>query len=319
MKKIFCFLCIILSAYGCSKGKESPQASVSSEKITISGAWALYPMVVRWAEIYQKQYPEIVITISAGGTCTGMADALSGAVDLGMISGDVNKSEIDRGAWWISVAKDAVIPMINDANPLREELLKRGISQKEFAKIWVSGTITSWNSFIANDTSYPIHVYTRSDACGAAETWAKYVRGTQEDLKGIVVYGDPGIADAVRNDPLGIGYNNVNFAYDSKTKKPIPGIRPIPLDINGSGKIEPDESFYDSRDSLTRAIADNKYPCPPARSLHLVSRGIPEKQQVRQFLLWILGEGQHHVSESGYICLPGDFLKKQSEPLLKKQ
>ena len=38
-----------------------------------------------------------------------------------------------------------------------------------------------------------INVYTRSDACGAAEMWAKYMGKKQEDLKGIGIYGDPGM------------------------------------------------------------------------------------------------------------------------------
>ncbi len=319
MKKIFFLLCIVITVHACSKGNKSPETSPPSNRITISGAWALYPLVVKWAELYQKQNPDIIIDISAGGAGKGVTDALSGVVDLGMVSRDINKVEIEKGAWWISVAKDAVIPMINDANPLSGELLKRGIARKEFAQIWITGTIKNWNSFIKTDKTYPLHVYTRSDACGASETWAKYVGGTQEDLKGIGVYGDPGLADAVRNDILGIGYNNVNFAYDTKTRKPIPGIRPVPIDINSSGAIEADEKFYDDRDSLIKAIADNKYPSPPARNLHLVSRGIPDREKIRRFLLWILGEGQRYVQDAGYICLPGELLKKQAEQLVKKQ
>ena len=65
----------------------------------------------------------------------------------------------------------------------------------------------------------PIHVYTRSDAAGAPETWAKYLGKKQENLQGIGVYGDPGLLDAVVKDPLGIGYNNLNYAYDPKTGK----------------------------------------------------------------------------------------------------
>ncbi len=317
MKKFLCIICSIAFFYCCSNDKQLT-GTTTSGRITISGAWALYPMVVKWAETYQKKYPDIVIDISAGGAGKGMADVLSGIVDLGMVSRDVNKAEIDKGAWWISVVKDAVIPMINSSNPLRMELLKRGITQKEFAQIWISGKITKWNRFIAIDKAYPIHVYTRSDACGASETWAKYVGGAQENLKGIGVYGDPGLADAVKNDSLAIGYNNVNFAYDAKTKKPIEGIQPIPLDISGNGKIDADESFYADRDSLMKAIAANKYPSPPARNLHLVSRSIPEKDQVKQFLLWVLSDGQQYVPEAGYINIPKELLQKQTVMLLKK-
>ena len=317
MKKVLGILCVMAALYGCTKEKKSTDTD-SSGRISISGAWALYPMMVRWAEVYQKMHPETIIDISAGGAGKGMADALCHAVDLGMISRDINKSEIEKGAWWVSVVKDAVIPTINENNPFKNELKKRGLSQSDFSQIWLAGKITTWNRFISDTIIRPIHVYTRCDACGAAETWAKYVGGSQEDLQGVGVYGDPGLADAVRNDALGIGYNNVNYVYDAKTKKPIPGIVPLPLDINGNGTIDHSENFYADRDSLIQAIADNKYPSPPARNLHLVSSGIPEKKLVLQFMLWILGEGQQFVSESGYIALPIEQLKKHSVELQKK-
>jgi phosphate transport system substrate-binding protein len=318
INKLLCLFIISIFSFSCAKDKQSSDTTPTSGRITISGAWALYPMVIKWAEVYQKKYPEIVIDISAGGAGKGMADALSGVVDIGMVSRDINKAEIAKGAWWISVVKDAVIPMISSANPLQAELIKRGLTQNEFAQIWITGKITKWNNFIVNNKEYPIHVYTRSDACGASETWAKYVGGSQENLKGTGVYGDPGLADAVKNDTLGIGYNNVNFAYDAKTKKPIMGIQPIPLDINSNGRIDPDENFYIDRDSLMKAISENKYPSPPARNLHLVSRGIPEKIQVREFLLWILGDGQQYVTEAGYIALHKELIQKQTELLKKK-
>jgi phosphate transport system substrate-binding protein len=318
MKKIIYILCVTILALGCSRDRESADRDGTSGRITVSGAWALYPMMVKWASEYHKKYPDIIIDISAGGAGKGMADALSGSIDLGMVSRDINKAEVNKGAWEISVVKDAVIPMINESNPLREAIIKRGVSKKEFSGIWISGKLKNWSDLVKSDRILAIHVFTRSDACGAAETWAKYAGGAQEDLLGVGVYGDPGLADAVRSDPLGIGYNNVNFAYDANTKKPVKGIVPLPLDINGNGTIDPQENFYADRASLMKAIADNIFPSPPARDLHLVSHGVPRKKQVIRFLLWILDEGQIFVSEAGYIGIPKDQLKKQAELLSKK-
>ncbi|MBN1495846.1 MAG: substrate-binding domain-containing protein [Spirochaetes bacterium] len=315
MNKFFVIICITIMIFGFSCKKGDDRGSGADNRITISGAWALYPMVVKWASEYQKQHPSIIIDISAGGAGKGMTDALTGTVDLGMVSRDVYKAEIDKGAWWISVVKDAVIPVINAENPLKETLLKRGLSRKEFTRIWITDAIRDWNTFIKSDTTYRIHIYTRSDACGAAETWAKYVGGSQEDLKGVGVYGDPGLADAVRNDLLGIGYNNVNFAYDASTEKPVRGILILPIDINANGMIDPQENFYADRDSLIAAIADGRYPSPPARDLHLVSHGVPRKKEVARFLVWILGEGQKYISEAGYIALPAERLIKQTASL----
>jgi phosphate transport system substrate-binding protein len=293
-------------------GADKPKVDEAYKgKITISGAWALYPMVVKWGADYQKLHPDVKIDISAGGAGKGMADALSGAVDLGMVSRSVNKAEIDKGAWWVSVVKDAVVPTLNTANPAKDAILKRGLKKEEFADIWITGKATNWNEVAGIPGNSPIHSYTRSDSCGAAETWAKYLGKNQEDLKGVGVYGDPGLAEAVRKDVTGVGFNNINFLYDSKTHKPVEGICALPIDINGNGKIDSDEAVYGTLGDIVKAIADGKYPSPPARDLHLVSKGLPQRKVVTEFLRWVLTEGQSSVPESGYINLPAAKLTEE--------
>ena len=124
------------------------------------------------------------------------------------------------------------------------------------------------------------------------------------------MYGDPGLAEAVRKDPLAVGFNNLNFAYDMKTGKPVRGIRVVPIDINGNHQIDPEEDFYATQQDAAKAIADGRYPSPPARALHLVSRGKPARKEVVEFLRWVLTDGQTFVTASGYINLPDEMLKE---------
>jgi len=154
-------------------------------------------------------------------------------------------------------------------------------------------------------------VYTRSDACGAAESWAKYFGKKQEDLLGVGVFGDPGLALAVRRDPLGIGYNNIGYAYDAKTKQPNPGLKIVPLDLNNNGKIDPEENFYGTLDQLVDAIANGKYPSPPARDLYFVTSGKPTKKVLVAFIKWALTDGQKYVHDAGFINLSKDRLGKE--------
>jgi len=281
-------------------------AAELSGTITLSGAWALYPMAVRWAEEFQKIHPRVRIDIGAGGAGKGMADALSGVVDLGMISREIYPAEVERGAWWVSVTKDAVVPVVSESNPALETLLAKGVPRGALARLWIDGEATTWGALAGCDAPSPVRVYTRSDACGAAKTWAAYLGGTQESLRGVGVYGDPGLADAVRRDALGIGYNNINYVYDAKTALPMEGLRVLPIDLDGDGALSDDERFCGTRDAIVAAIASGVYPSPPARDLHLASRGRPERPLVRAFLTWILTEGQAWVSEAGYIALdPG--------------
>lgn len=277
-------------------------------KISISGAWALYPMVLKWTEEFQKANPGVKIDVQAGGAGKGIADVLAGMVDFGMVSRDVHPQEMEKGALPIAVTKDGVVATISAKNPFLNDILKKGLTKSRFLDIWITGKITTWGQVLGTQDKAAVHVFTRSDACGAAETWAAYLGKRQEDLGGVGVYGDPGLADAIRRDTLGIGYNNINFAYDAKSLKPVSGIAIVPIDLDGNGKIEAGESVYATRDDITQAIAKNIYPSPPARELYLVAKGKPANPTAVGFLRWILTDGQKYVPETGYIPLSKEKL-----------
>lgn len=277
-------------------------------EISLSGAFALYPLAVKWADEFKKLHPKVRIDISAGGAGKGMTDALAKVVDLGMLSREVHPEEVKKGIISYSVAKDAVVATINAKNPKVKELLAKGYTQTSGEKLFISGEYTNWGQILGDKTNIPVRVYTRSDACGAAETWASFFGKKQENLKGTAVFGDPGIASAVAKDPLGFGYNNIAFAYDQKTKKPSAGILVLPLDINKNGKIDPEENFYGNINLLIRAIAGGRYPAPPSRTLYLVSNGKP-KPVVQEFLKFILTQGQKYNNSVGYIQLNQSSLK----------
>jgi phosphate transport system substrate-binding protein len=270
--------------------------------LRLSGAWALYPMAVKWAAVYEKDHPGVRVEVSAGGAGKGATDALSGLVDIGMVSRDIQLAEMEKGGLGIPVVKDAVVAVVNQANPVLNELLAQGMRRDTFVRLWMKGDLKKWGEAAATAAAEPLHVYTRSDSCGAAETWAQYLGGKQEDLKGVGIYGDPGIAERVAADKLGIGYNNLNFAYDPKTRKPVAGLVVAPIDANDNGRVDEGERFYDTKDELLKAIAEGRYPSPPARNLNFLTKGKPTGL-VRDFVTWVLTEGQKYADEVGYVPL----------------
>jgi phosphate transport system substrate-binding protein len=280
--------------------------------IRVSGAWALYPMMIKWAHEFKKAYPGVRIDVSAGGAGKGIADALTGFVDIGMVSRELRPEEIRQKAFYVPVVKDAVFPTINQNNAAFKELMQKGLKKKALQDIWVSGRSLTWGELLGITNNQRISVYTRSDSCGAAETWAKYLGVNQEDLKGVAVYGDPGVAEAVRKDKSGIGYNNLNYAFDLKTGVPIAGIQVVPIDVNENGRIDPAERLRTKQEAI-KAVLSGVYPSPPARDLYLVAKtsfGSPAKIFVR----WILTDGQKFVDEVGYLKISEaqikDALKK---------
>ena len=302
---------LLLGALLVSCGPKEERQPTSGElegTITVSGAFALYPMMIRWGEEFHTLHPGVTFDISAGGAGKGMADALAGAVDIGMVSRPIFDEEIEKGAFGVAAAKDAVLCTVNAQNPVLEQLLAQGIVRDACEGIWTTGEVTTWGQVVNSEAGDEIHVYTRADACGAAKTWANYLGGyKQEDLQGIAVQADPGLAEAVRQDHLGIGYNNLNFAYDPDTGKPVSGIQVVPLDLNENGQIDPEENFYDSKADLMKAIAEGRYPSPPSRALNLVTKGKPDGL-VKTFIEWVMTEGQQYLEEVGYIQLTQEQL-----------
>lgn len=309
---LFCAIALCLP--GCDASPNQESQSEMKGTVTISGAWALYPLMVRWAEEFQLLYPEVRFDISAGGAGKGMADALSQAVDIGMVSREIYPQEIEQGAFWVAVTTDAVFLTINQDNPVRAQLEKQGIQLADLQAIYLTGSYTTWGQVVSDpDNSDMIHIFTRSDACGAADTWAQYLGGKQEDLLGIGVYGDPGVLDAVIKDTLGVGYNNLNFAYDFETGLPVAGAWVVPLDVNENGQVDPEER-YDTKTQAIAAVANGNYPAPPARPLYLVTQGPPEDISAI-FIEWILSSGQVYVDEAGYIPLSTEQLQAEMEKL----
>lgn len=308
------FTLLVIGSLSIAKANSQPKQALKGN-ISISGAFALYPLTVKWAEEFKKIHPGVKIDISAGGAGKGITDVLSNMVDIGLVSREINPDELKKGAYAIALSKDAVVPTVSEKNPNIKDILTIGLDREAAVNIFITGKTKTWGQALGTKSAVPVRIYTRSDACGAAETWAAYLGKKQEDLLGVGVFGDPGLAQAVSKDPSGIAYNNIGYAYDAKTKKPNPGIKVLPLDINNNGKIDPDENFYNTMDEIVNAIASGKYPSPPARDLYFVTLKKPVKKELVEFIRWSLTEGQKYVFDSGYINLSKEKLAEGFEKI----
>ncbi len=316
MKKSFIIILLAVFTLNLVGVTQAQAQQKLSGQISISGAFALYPMAVKWAEEFRKINPGVKIDISAGGAGKGIADALSGMVEIGMVSREINPEELKKGAFPIAVTKDAVVAVVSEKNPLLKDILAKGLKKDAGNQIWITGKYKGWSQAFGIKSTVPIHIYTRSDACGAAEMWAKYFGKKQEDLLGVGVFGDPGLAQAVKKDPLGIGFNNIGYAFDATTKLPVKGLKVVPLDLNNNGKIDADENFYNNMNDLIAAIASGKYPSPPARELYFVTKGNPKNNKVlTEFIRWVLTDGQKFVHDAGYIALPKEKIATEQKKI----
>ena len=309
MRKIISSL-LLISLLFVTNSVVSAEEKELKGTVTLSGAWAIYPMAVAWAEGFQKKYPKVKIDVSAGGAGKGAADAIAGVVDIGMGSRDPDPAEIKKGIVPVYILHDAVFPVISDKNPALTDLLKKGVKRQSWIDIYISGIITTWDEVIGRKVDKKIHVYTRSDSCGAAASWAVYLGKKQEDLRGVGVYGDPGLLEAAKRDPIGIGYSNFSYVF-TREGTVVKGAKLVPIDSNENGIVDADE-VYESRDVAVKAIRAGRYPA--TRKNYFFVKGKP-KELVKEFIEFALSDkGTKIVDEVGTsLSLP----KQEREKVLK--
>lgn len=293
------------------------QAQTGSKQINFSGAFALYPLNLKWSEAYKKSHPDIIFNIQPGGAGKGLTDVLSGNTDVGMFSREISDNELNKGVWYIALAKDAVFATINTNNPFRDSLNKRGLTANELKNIFINSKPATWEELlgIKSKTQHKINVYTRSDASGAAESWAAFFNVRQDNLKGVGMMGDPGIADAVKKDANGIGFNNPQYIFDMQSGNKISGLEILPLDVNNNAKADSVESFYTDLAAVENAVLKGNYPSPPVRDLYFVCKQKPTNQIILDYFKWVLTDGQQLIKNAGYVPLPDDIIQEQLKKL----
>lgn len=267
--------------------------------VTISGAWAIYPTAVAWAEAFQKKYPGVRIDVSAGGAGKGAADAIAGLADIGLVSREPDPAELQKNIRAVYILKDAVFPVISEKNFYLQDLLARGIKRPALANIYIAGTVTKWGQIIETKADKPIHVYTRADSSGAAASWAAYLGKKQEDLLGVGIYGDPGLLEAVKRDPVGIGYSNFGYIF-TREGPLLPGLKILAIDVNENGKADPDE-ICETRAQAVAAIAAGRYPAMRKNYFFIRKNAAP---LVSEFIRFALSEEGTRIVDDVGASLP---------------
>jgi phosphate transport system substrate-binding protein len=307
IKKSFLLLICLVVALGCGprkseKAQDNTQ-NLSKSSITgnieISGAYALYPAVQRWAGDFMKILPGVKITVTKTGTGQGIIDLLSKKIKLAMISRPLTDAEVEEGIWIVPVAKDGVAPIVNQNNPFLQRLLKQGLSPDELQKVFTSEVPVSWGELLDTTGNSKAAVFSRADESGAADILAKLFFREAEDLKGTKVTGDEEMIRSIQQNPLGIGFCNFSFAFNSGTGERMENIQVIPFDLDFDNKINRKETPFQNLEAAHRSIWMGIYPENLCRDLTIGSLGKPTDPAVIEFLRYILSDGQEYVAETG--------------------
>ena len=288
---------------------QSQNISSLSGNFSISGAYALYPLVQKWADGFMKINPAVKIVVTAGGTGQGIADLYSKKCQLAMISRPLTDEELTEGIWVVPVAKEGVAPIINQRNPYFNKIMKQGITPDKLIRLFTGAGTMTWGELL--DTVLPAKavVYTRADDSGAADIWANFLWKEKADLKGIKVVGDIEMIKSIQENPLGIGFCNFSYAFDTSTGERIKDIQVIPIDLDFDKSIDRKEVPFNNINKAHRGIWLGYYPKNLTRELTFGSIGKPADSVVLAFLKYVLTTGQQDIASSGFCELNDVYIR----------
>ena len=299
---LFIFLAVILTCCNSKTGKQSATVLSHSDLITISGAYALAPLMQVWITEYQKSHPYVKFKVNANGSGLGLQDILAGNVDLAMISEELPKGK-DSLVWIAPVARLGVVPVISAKNPYLKEIMEKGITRDNLVDLFTGKTPKTWGELVGKSGKDPVKIYIRGDSSGATATLARYLWVDCNEIKGTPVTGEKELVSQVKNDPLSLSYCNFIYSFDPGKKEFLDDLKVVPINFNGKEKLEGNSKIFDSYEHLQRAMWLGRFPCSLIRNLYLVSQGKPRTREMVDFIYWIVTDGQHFVPENGYIEL----------------
>jgi phosphate transport system substrate-binding protein len=217
---------------------EAPAEPVS---IKTAGSTSVGPVIEALAEKYMAEFPNVEITVEAGGSGVGVTSCGEKTVDFGMASRNLKDDEIatypDMKATVLCL--DGVAIVVNSANKVAD------LTKDQIKQIYL-GEITDWSE-VGGDAG-KINLYTRDSASGTRGAFQELFLGKDDAGEEIVideticagVFDSNGaLATAVQGDAMGIGYMSLGIvpSYDGIAATKVDGVEATVDDMkNGSYK-----------------------------------------------------------------------------------
>jgi phosphate transport system substrate-binding protein len=288
---VFLFLLIntlFLSACARQSSASISNSEESTAYIENKGSDTIVNLALAWAEQYQKENPNIRISVTGGGSGTGIASLINGTVDIANASRQIKSEELQEaeknGVEPVEfvIAKDAIAVIVNPENPVDQ------LTLQQISDIY-SGKISNWTQVggedrpivrLSRETNSGTHVYFLEEVLRLGEKDNKTLF-SQDTL---LLPSSEGIMSEVRDNPNAIGYDGLGYV--------TPDVKVIAVARSKS------DGFI-----LPSAETVNNDSYPIARDLYMYTAGQPEGA-VKTYLDWIFApEAQQIVIQLGFVPL----------------
>jgi len=259
----------------------------ATQTIENKGSDTLVNLALAWAEEYMREHPEVRISVTGGGSGTGIASLMNGTVGIANASREMKSEEIKAAKAnginpvEIVVARDAIAVVANPSNPVN------GLTMQQISDIY-TGKITNWREVGGEDR--PIVLLSRESNSGTYVYLLEHVVRMGDSKSKLLFSPDTllmpsseGISTEVRQNPNAIGYDGLGYVTsDQKVLAVAKGAQ--------SPHVLPSVA----------TVNDGSYPI--SRPLFMYTAGEPAGQ-VKTYLDWVLGPGQALVTKLGFVPL----------------
>jgi phosphate transport system substrate-binding protein len=278
---------VVLVALTRPSGENSSADAAAMEKqyLTVKGSDTMVHLCSNWAEEYMKDHPEADISVTGGGSGTGIAAMLNGTTDIASASRKIKGKEIDLARQkgmeiteWV-VARDGIAVVVHPDNPAGT------LSMEQLKKIF-TGAYTSWKQVGGPDQN--IIVLSRESSSGTYVFFQKTILKKEDYAQTArLMPATSAIIQAVSTDKWAIGYVGLGYALGARGAVKMVNVK---LD-DTSAPVTPSE----------KTVMAGKYPI--ARPLHLYTKKhmSPLAKAFVDFAL--SAKGQHIVKETGYVAV----------------
>lgn len=278
----------LLLLSGCrSSGSTGSESSGSgSAYIQNKGSDTIVNLALAWAERYQQDDPDVRISVTGGGSGTGIASLINGTVDIANASRAIKQEEIDlavqSGIEPVEhvIARDAIAVIVHPDNPVNE------LTMSQVSRIF-RGEINNWKDLggedrpivrVSRETNSGTHVYFLEAVVRMGNADNKEIFSADT----LLLPSSEGIISEVSDNPNAIGYDGLG--YVTSTVKVL-GIA-----------TRMGEPYV-----LPSAETVNTGTYPIARDLYMYTEKDPS-EAVTRYLEWIRSaDAQEIVTELGFV------------------
>ncbi len=323
----------------------APSPAPDAVMLSATGATFPYPIYSKWFSDYNKLHPDVEINYQSLGSGAGIRQLLSGTVDFGASDAPMMDEQLGQAKTKIlhfPTVLGAVVPSYNipgvsqELNFTPDALL--GIYLGKITK-WNDPEIAKYNKGV-NLPGTDIVVVHRSEGSGTTYVWADYLSkisaewqskvGRNTSLNwpvGLGGKGNEGVTGLVKQTPGAIGY--VELLYAIQNQIPYGRVRNsagvfVKADlasVTAAAAAFAKSMPEDFRISITNAPGKAVYPVTSFTYLLIPTRieDAKKKQVIKNFLAWMLADGQKAAEPLSYARLPKEVVAKELKQISQIQ